>query len=528
MGRDILQKLGITLQQRHLRSRDQATLRQPPLSRELIWDWDNDSEPELDIQYKAQSQPARSSDSDDSENAPLLSHTRVPGKIIPDRLELTFGDKTSTVIYNKKNVARRTIARKAPETPGTLKPQWNIIPDGTITKYTPHKVTLDTNTRKNRVIRKNDLAIVTETKPIETAQIPRLIHMVACKTVGEYKRNQEKIKKFFLEEKANKAREEEQRAKLRRKKIPLQPKVTEQRPIVNRDEFNHQQVVELARRNQQEQRKPKAPRQAKQPPQTKPPARRTSLGTSKQPKWLKEAKSRINKKKPLIDFNSKSKEETLKHAIESRSNKPEDPRKFKYSSSSDNRSITSMNTSKLKFSPSVKVSSIPSDSPGTTFEIVASSSATNFMNDETTTPSKGADPPEQSCSYTANVTSSIPKGIMKSTPKVGKIVSNIWKRQQANTEQSPDKDITVVTIEDTSPENSPGKVTQRPQVINLESTDKPHEQAQANDVIQDPEDIGKQSNIHNAEEEHTQATTSPAKSSISDLHASDFYNPSEF
>ena len=287
-------------------------------------------------------------------------------------------------------------------------------------------------------------------------------------------------------------------------------------------------MVELARRNQQEQRKPKSPRQAKQHPLTKPPARRISQGKSKQPKWLKEAKSRINKKKPLIDFNSRSKEATLKHAIETRSNKPEDPRKFKYSSSSDNRSITSMDTSKLKFSPSVKVFSIPSDSPETTFEILAPSSATDFMSDEPTTPSKGADPPEQSCWHTANVTSSIPKGILKSTPKVDKIVSNIWKRQQANTEQPPDKDITVVTIEDTSSENSPGKVTQRPQVINLESTGEPHEQAQTDDVTHGPEDIVKQSNIQNAEEEHAQATTSPAKSSISDLHASDFYNPSEF
>ena len=133
---------------------DQATLRQPPLPRELIWDCDNDSEPELDIQYKAQLQPARSSDSDDSENAPLLSHPRVPGKIIPDRLELTFGDKTSTVIYNKKNVARKTIARKVPEPRGTLKPQKNRIPDGTITKYTPHTITLDTNTRKTRSFEK--------------------------------------------------------------------------------------------------------------------------------------------------------------------------------------------------------------------------------------------------------------------------------------------------------------------------------------------------------------------------------------
>ena len=128
---------------------DQATLRHAALPRELMWDWDKDSESEVDIQNKDQSQPARSSDSDDSENTPLLSHTRVPGKIIPDRLEIIFGDKTSTVVFKKKNVARKTIARKTPEPRGTLNPQWNIIPDGTITNYSPHTITLDTNTKKH-------------------------------------------------------------------------------------------------------------------------------------------------------------------------------------------------------------------------------------------------------------------------------------------------------------------------------------------------------------------------------------------
>ena len=64
---------------------DQATLRHPALPREIIWDWDSDSEPELKIQYKAQSQPTpNASHTDNSENAPLLSHKGVPGKIIQD------------------------------------------------------------------------------------------------------------------------------------------------------------------------------------------------------------------------------------------------------------------------------------------------------------------------------------------------------------------------------------------------------------------------------------------------------------
>ena len=73
---------------------DQATLRHPALPREFMGDCDNDSEPETNIQYKAQSQPTpHASDTDDSENAPLLSHKRVPGRIIPGKLETTFGVK---------------------------------------------------------------------------------------------------------------------------------------------------------------------------------------------------------------------------------------------------------------------------------------------------------------------------------------------------------------------------------------------------------------------------------------------------
>ena len=95
-----------------------------------------------------------------------------------------------------KNVACKSIARKTKETRITPAPQWSIIPDGTITNNTPHTITINTPLRKNTVFRKNDIAnidIATETKRIPKPK-PRLIHMVACKTVGKYKRNQEKIR----------------------------------------------------------------------------------------------------------------------------------------------------------------------------------------------------------------------------------------------------------------------------------------------------------------------------------------------
>ena len=191
---------------------------------EEIWRRDGESENELDIRYRSeeddiQQSPAsnpeptgskenpESIQSDDSENVPLALTPKAknsPRKIYPSEVHFTLGDKTVKFIKSRKNIARKSLARKPKDPRHTLAPQWNIIQDGTITGYTPHTITIDTPLRKNTVIRKNDLAIVTEQKPIpeltKELQKPRLIHMVACKTLAEYKRNQEKIKKFCLEE----------------------------------------------------------------------------------------------------------------------------------------------------------------------------------------------------------------------------------------------------------------------------------------------------------------------------------------
>ena len=132
---------------------------------------------------------------------------------------------------------------------------------------------------------------------------------------------------------------------------------------------------------------------------------------------------------------------------------------------------------------------------------------------------------EPSCSFTLNPEVNELKRIMKSTPKVNKIVSNIWKRQHSIAEQTPTKDITVVTIEDTSTEDSPGDPTQMIQVVNLESTEE-QEKTDTNvnnEQVQEPDTTSKQVDTQNTDEEHDPAITSSAKSSISDLQASDFF-----
>ena len=117
-----------------------------------------------------------------------------PRKIYPSRNHFTIGDNTSKFITSGSNIAKKSLARKTKEPRHTLAPHWNFIEDGTITVYSPHAITINTPLRKTTVIRKKDSGKVAEKKPrIEPAlnkQKPTLVHMVACKTVGEYKMNQ--------------------------------------------------------------------------------------------------------------------------------------------------------------------------------------------------------------------------------------------------------------------------------------------------------------------------------------------------
>ena len=159
---------------------------------------------------------------------PPRSHS--PRKISPSEIHFTLADKTTKIIVNKRTFARKTITRKAKAPRPTLAPQWNITTGTKITNYTPHTITVDTQLRQNTLIRKNDIAIATETKP-------RLIHMVACKTVGDYKRNQEKIRKFCLEEARNNAARKQQ---------------SNQGPS-SQSTWTHDKVKKIAQSNQQQQ-----------------------------------------------------------------------------------------------------------------------------------------------------------------------------------------------------------------------------------------------------------------------------------
>ena len=74
------------------------------LTQEEMWRRDGSSEDELYIQYNTQSASPTHIDSDDSENQPLISNS--PSKISPSEVHFSIGDKTTKIIYEKRNVAR--------------------------------------------------------------------------------------------------------------------------------------------------------------------------------------------------------------------------------------------------------------------------------------------------------------------------------------------------------------------------------------------------------------------------------------
>ena len=359
---------------------DKKLLRHDALTQEEMWRRDGSSEDELDIQYKTQSASPTHLDSDDSENQPLIS--KSPSKISPSEIHFSIGDKTTKIIYNKRNVARKSIARKTKEPRNTLAPQWNIIQDGTIKNYAPHTITIDTPLRKNTVIRKNDLAIATETKPLPETK-PCLIHMVACKTIGEYRRNQEKIKKFCLEEakqntKNNKSAPMRSLPTTNESQDTPGPSRTQSKPATS--------APKRTRSDLESSNKPKKRTYKKEPINTKWSKEKViKLSTKNQreqqhPKGSNKPKNKQST--PVQSFNEKAKQAALKHSMTASTRRLPSTT----SDTDTNRSSLIFNTPTPQ-PPSIQIFNFDTDIPGTTsFEIITSNDPTDFMETSTMSP----------------------------------------------------------------------------------------------------------------------------------------------
>ena len=75
-------------------------LKQPMLKSDTIWNLESDSEPQLDIQFQPSIEEDDSSDQSTLQNIKKKATKRKntsPIKITPDKLMITFGDKTTSI-----------------------------------------------------------------------------------------------------------------------------------------------------------------------------------------------------------------------------------------------------------------------------------------------------------------------------------------------------------------------------------------------------------------------------------------------
>ena len=79
------------------------------------------------------------------------------------------------------------------------------------------------------MIRNNDIAISSETRPVPQEPRLRLINFVACKTIGEYNRNKRKIEKFCLAEKAQLSKTSQMGENSKKPRQPAQPNIQQSR-----------------------------------------------------------------------------------------------------------------------------------------------------------------------------------------------------------------------------------------------------------------------------------------------------------
>ena len=113
--------------------------------------------------------------------------------------------------------------------------------------------------------------------------------------------------------------------------------------------------------------------------------------------------------------------------------------------------LTAVDKNNLKFSPTVKIINIESNSMGTPpFELITSSNPNNFMNDDAPTTQQDVKTYKRpSCSYNAPRASTPPpsKGIMQSTHKMDQLVSKIYlekpEREALHATTTPDTTSTV-------------------------------------------------------------------------------------
>ena len=201
--------------------------------------------------------------------------------------------------------------------------------------------------------------------------------MVACKTIGEYRRNQEKIKNFCLEE-AEQAKKSSTTVAMK-----SHPAINVTKEIPGPSRMPEQQATSAPKRTRSDfesSNKPKKRNYKKEITNTKWSKERVIKLATKKNKGSnntqKEAKNRKNKQSsPVQSFNEKAKQAALRQSLTASTRRLQSAT----SDTDTNRSFLIFNTPTPP-PPSIQIFNVDNGQPiKTPFEIIASNDPTDFM-----------------------------------------------------------------------------------------------------------------------------------------------------
>ena len=260
--------------------------------------------------------------------------------------------------------------------------------------------------------------------------------MVACKTVGEYKRNQEKIRKFYLEEeKTAKATTRtsslqgpsssntqiQQSAELKQKQTPTKKSTYNRKPKVE-TKWSKDKLVKLATKNQRRQQ------------EHRPYTHKTPTGTSKK---------KLKQSTPKLSFNYKAQQAALLESANLSQVQPSTSRnqsQLSQDESASNRSFLIFNVD-IPPPNSIQTHLIDSEEPGQPQHVIhTSNEPSDFMVTSPESPPITSNTSPTPCGE-GNVFGTIHDNLSRSTKRIDnamkKIKSNInYSTETSNVDQS--------------------------------------------------------------------------------------------
>ena len=320
--------------------------------------------------------------------------------------------------------------------------------------------------------------------------------MVACKSLREYNNNKEKNKQFCLEEK--------RQMKQRQDQLKQGTSTATTSAPSGENLYSHEQIVSNAEKNQRAQQQKRTTNKAqetsarKQQPQKQQekqhfPPRRNKRQVMPQKEGRKEKPSSND------TFRTKSRAAALHQS--------------KIHMEKQNRSFIKVNEQELLKSPTIECITISDSTENSPIKVITSDNKYDFM---ITSPDSPEIPPK----FESRI----------STPKLDKAVGKIQKLNASpKFSSSPILNITTPHggISEKEKQSSSKAATNSAEASMKDKSAKPHDSAPALKNNQKENDETKPTTenilVNERNEEHYIASPSPAKSSISDIKPSDFY-----